>query len=77
MTPMGLRLRISPSNTHHDIETRRADLHPREVTLAACRSWRGALDGLTESFDQALGRFLTGFSGNGPQGTSRVGGPQL
>lgn len=39
---------------HHDIESNRSGLRPREVTLAACRSWRGALDGLAESFDRVL-----------------------
>jgi hypothetical protein len=36
---------------HHDIERRRSDLIPREVTLDACRTWRSALNGLVESFD--------------------------
>jgi hypothetical protein len=51
---------------HHDIETRRADLHPHEVTLAACRSWRSALNGLAESFDQALAGHLATLLGSRP-----------
>jgi hypothetical protein len=51
---------------HHDIDSRRLDLHPREVTLAACRSWRGALNGLVESFDQALAGHLQTLLGSRP-----------
>jgi hypothetical protein len=51
---------------HHDIDTRRADLHPREVTLAACRSWRGALDGLAESFDRVIAGHLVTLLGSRP-----------
>jgi hypothetical protein len=51
---------------HHDIETRRADLRPREVTLAACRSWRGALDGLANSFDRVLAAHLATLLGSRP-----------
>jgi hypothetical protein len=51
---------------HHDIDSRRADLHPREVTLAACRSWRSALNGLAESFDQALAGHLQTLLGSQP-----------
>ncbi|MGA9876143.1 MAG: hypothetical protein WBQ21_10065 [Solirubrobacteraceae bacterium] len=43
---------------HHDIDRRRADLAPREVTLHACRSWRGALNGLARSFDVVLANRL-------------------
>ncbi len=51
---------------HHDIETRRADLHPREVTLAACRSWRSALNSLAESFDRVLADQLAALVGAHP-----------
>jgi hypothetical protein len=43
---------------HHDIDSNRADLHPREVTLATCNSWRAALNGLAESFDRVLADHL-------------------
>ena len=43
---------------HHDIDSNRADLRPREVTLAACNSWRAALNGLAESFDRVLADHL-------------------
>jgi len=43
---------------HHDIDRRRTDLAPREVTLDACRSWRGALNGLARSFDVVLANRL-------------------
>jgi hypothetical protein len=51
---------------HHDIETRRADLHPHEVTLAASGSWHGALNGLTHSFDRVLGDRLQTLLGTRP-----------
>ena len=51
---------------HHDIETRRADLRPREVTLAACNAWRGALNGLAESFDRVLADHLATLLGARP-----------
>jgi len=51
---------------HHDIESNRSGLRPREVTLATCRSWRGALNGLAESFDQALADHLAGLLGARP-----------
>jgi hypothetical protein len=51
---------------HHDIDTRRADLHPHEVTLAVCRSWRGTLNGLTESFDRVLADHLQTLLGSRP-----------
>jgi hypothetical protein len=51
---------------HHDIDSRRGDLHPREVTLAACRTWRDALNGLAESFDQALAGHLATLLGARP-----------
>jgi hypothetical protein len=43
---------------HHDIDKRRSDLTPHEVTLEACRSWRGALNGLARSFDFVLANRL-------------------
>ncbi len=43
---------------HHDIESNRSGLRPREVTLDTCRSWRGALNGLAESFDRVLAGHL-------------------
>ncbi len=51
---------------HHDIDSRRADLHPREVTLAACRSWRSALNGLAESFDRVLADRVATLVGSRP-----------
>ncbi len=51
---------------HHDIESHRADLRPREVTLDACRSWRGALTGLAESFDGVLADHLATLIGSRP-----------
>jgi hypothetical protein len=51
---------------HHDIDTRRTDLHPREVTLAACNTWRGALNGLAESFDRVLADHLQTLLGAHP-----------
>jgi len=51
---------------HHDIDTRRADLHPHEVTLAACRTWRGALNGLARSFDRVLSDRLQTLIGTHP-----------
>lgn len=51
---------------HHDIESRRPDLRPREVTLAACNSWRGALNGLAESFDRVLADQLATLLGSHP-----------
>ena len=51
---------------HHDIETRRTDLTPREVTLAACNTWRGALNGLAESFDRVLADHLQTLLGAHP-----------
>jgi hypothetical protein len=51
---------------HHDIEHRRADLHPREITLDACRSWRGALNGLANSFDRVLADQLATLIGSRP-----------
>jgi len=51
---------------HHDIDTRRPDLRPREVTLAACNSWRGALSGLAESFDRVLADHLATLVGARP-----------
>ncbi len=51
---------------HHDIANRRADLHPREVTLAACGSWHGALNGLARSFDRVLSDRLQTLVGTRP-----------
>ena len=51
---------------HHDIEHRRADLHPREITLDACRSWHSALNGLADSFDRALAGHLATLLGSRP-----------
>ena len=51
---------------HHDIETRRADLHPREVTLATCRTWHSALNGLAYSFDSVLAGHLATFLDSRP-----------
>ncbi len=51
---------------HHDIESNRSGLRPREVTLAACRSWRGALDGLAESFDRVLADRIETLLGSRP-----------
>jgi hypothetical protein len=43
---------------HHDVDKRRLDLMPHEVTLDACRSWRGALNGLARSFDFVIANRL-------------------
>jgi len=43
---------------HHDIDRRRLDLTPREITLEVCRSWRNALNGLARSFDLVLANRL-------------------
>jgi hypothetical protein len=51
---------------HHDIEDRRADLRPREVTLTACRSWRDALNGLARTFDHVLASHLATLLGSRP-----------
>jgi hypothetical protein len=51
---------------HHDIETRRTDLHPREVTIAACNTWHSALNGLADSFDRVLTDHLTTLLGSRP-----------
>jgi hypothetical protein len=51
---------------HHDIDSRRASLHPREVTLAACNTWHSALDGLAKSFDRALAGHLATLVGARP-----------
>jgi len=51
---------------HHDIDSHRSDLRPREVTLAACNSWRGALNGLAESFDRVLADQLATLLGSRP-----------
>jgi hypothetical protein len=51
---------------HHDIESNRSGLRPREVTLDTCRSWRGALNGLAESFDRVLAGHLATLLGSRP-----------
>lgn len=51
---------------HHDIADRRADLHPRQVTFSACRSWHGALNGLARSFDRVLADHLQTLVGTRP-----------
>ncbi len=51
---------------HHDIESRRDELTPHEVTLATCRSWRSALDGLAQTFDQVLAKHLETLVGARP-----------
>lgn len=51
---------------HHDIESRRGELVPHEVTLAACLSWRSALDGLARTFDQVIGEHLETLVGARP-----------
>lgn len=51
---------------HHDIESRRRELVPHEVTLTACRSWRSALDGLAQTFDQVLAERLETLVGTRP-----------
>jgi hypothetical protein len=51
---------------HHDIESNRSGLRPHEVTLAACHSWRGALDGLAESFDRVLADRIETLLGSRP-----------
>jgi hypothetical protein len=43
---------------HHDIDARRVSLDPNQVTLAACRRWRSALDGLARSFDMVVAAHL-------------------
>lgn len=43
---------------HHDIESRRHELVPREVTPDVCRAWRSALDGLVQTFDLVLSAHL-------------------
>jgi hypothetical protein len=51
---------------HHDIEPRRADLHPHTVTLTACNTWHRALNGLAESFDRVLAGHLERLLGSPP-----------
>jgi hypothetical protein len=51
---------------HHDIESNRSGQHPREVKLDACPSWRGALNGLTESFDRVLADRIETLVGSRP-----------
>jgi len=51
---------------HHDIESNRSGLHPRQVTLATCRTWRSALNSLAKSFDRALADRLAALLGSRP-----------
>jgi hypothetical protein len=51
---------------HHDIESRRNELVPQEVTLAACMSWRSALHGLTQTFDRVIAEHLQALLGSDP-----------
>jgi len=44
---------------HHDIDSRRGSLTPREVTLDACKTWRSALNGLAMSSDRVLAHLRT------------------
>lgn len=43
---------------HNDIDGRRAELVPQELTAVACREWRIALAGLAKAFDRALTEHL-------------------
>jgi hypothetical protein len=51
---------------HHDIERHRAELNPPTVTIAACNTWRSALNGLAESFDRVLADHLERLLGTRP-----------
>lgn len=51
---------------HHDIEGRRHSLVPQEVTLAACRSWRSAVEGLAQAFDMIVADRLRALVGSQP-----------
>jgi hypothetical protein len=51
---------------HHDIDSNRSDLRPHKVTLAACNTWRSALNGLAESFDRVLADQLATLLGSHP-----------
>jgi hypothetical protein len=48
---------------HHNIESRRHELAPYEVTPSVCRAWRSALDGLAQTFDQVLAERLKALVG--------------
>lgn len=51
---------------HHDVESRRNELIPREATAGACRTWHGALDGLAQTFDRVLAERLQALIGFDP-----------
>ena len=51
---------------HYDIESRRYELIPRDVTPGVCRAWRCALDGLAQTFDRVLAERLEALIGFSP-----------